>query len=90
MTPAQPTALVEVTHGARQALQAAWDSYPFGLPPIIFTDAEADHLIASIRRAALEEAALVAEQYPTMEFAAIPIIRGIATAIRKANDLSHE
>ena len=51
MTPDQPTALVEVTQGLRQALQEAWDSYPFGLPPIIFTDAEADHLILAIRKA---------------------------------------
>lgn len=30
----------------REVLQAAWDSWPFGLPPIDFTDEEAEHLAA--------------------------------------------
>jgi len=44
----------DAREGVRERLQAAWDSWPFGLPPIDFTDAEAEHLAAAFLRSPAE------------------------------------
>jgi hypothetical protein len=38
----------EMLESAGAALQSAWDDYPFGLPPIVFSDGEREHLCRAI------------------------------------------
>ena len=94
MTPDQPTALVEVTQGDREAAISWCRSTPHGSrhaeADIIERGDYDDHSLvqafARHRVVALEEAAQIAEQYPSLDGAAIPIVRGIALAIRKAKE----
>lgn len=74
-------ALIDIHDISQKALKLVRDVDP---PPAT-TDYDA---LSAARREGMEEAARIAEQYPSNQMADVPVIRGVAKAIREASNVT--